>query len=118
MRRHGRLIEDNAGAGIDARRDIGRRDLARLRVQQLRVLRLGQRMQIDDTEDAVEILLQLHPVADGAEIVAEMQVTGGLDARKDAVHGAGCSWAERPVLSPGTPPWVNSARAAASGALL
>src|SRR5207237_5256215 len=51
-----------------------------------RILRLCQGMQVDDTEDAVEVALQRHPIADGAEIVAEMQIAGRLDAGEDAIH--------------------------------
>jgi hypothetical protein len=37
-------------------------------------------VQIDDAVDAVEALLQRDELHDGAEIVAEMQVAGRLDA--------------------------------------
>src|SRR5262245_46074444 len=43
-------------------------------------------MQIDDAEDALIVLLQHDPVANGAEIIAEMQIAGGLDAGENAVH--------------------------------
>ena len=32
-------------------------------------------------------VLQPHEVADGTEIIAEMEISGGLDAREDAIHG-------------------------------
>jgi hypothetical protein len=35
------------------------------------------------------VVLQLHPVADGAEIVAEVQVPGGLDAGEDTLGVGG-----------------------------
>src|SRR3546814_5945029 len=63
-----------------------RRHLARAGAQLGRVLPDGDGVQIDDTVDALEFVLQGHPVADRPEIVAEMQVAGGLDAREDAVH--------------------------------
>src|SRR5260370_930358 len=88
MAGHHALVEDDAALGIDAGGDIGRRHLARLRAQLVRVLRQCQRMQVDDAEDAVVVALQRDPVSDGAEIIAEMQIAGGLDAREDAVHGA------------------------------
>ena len=43
----------------------------------------GQRMQVDDAIDAVVVVLQRDEFADGAEIVAEMQIAGRLDAGKD-----------------------------------
>src|SRR6185437_11140968 len=64
----------------------GGRDLARLVAQLRRILPGGNGVHVDDAIEAVELVLQLHPVADGAEIVAEMQVAGRLDAGKDAVH--------------------------------
>ena len=41
-------------------------------------------MQVDDAEDAVILVLDLHPVLDGPEIVADVQAACGLDAGKDA----------------------------------
>ena len=51
------------------------------------VLWQGQRVQIDDAEDAFVIVLQRDPVADRAEVIAKMQIAGRLDAGKDSVHG-------------------------------
>ena len=73
-------------SGIDAGGDIGGRHLARRSAQLVGILRQGQRVQIDDAEDALEVVLQRDPVADRAEIIAEMQIAGGLDAGKNAVH--------------------------------
>jgi hypothetical protein len=84
---HLALVEDDVLAGVDAGREITGRHLARLRTQQLRVLPRSDGVLIDDAIDAVELVLQPHPVPDGAEIVAEMEVLGGLDAREDAAHG-------------------------------
>ena len=85
--RHLALIEEDAALGIDARGDIGGRDLAGARAQLGGLLPLGDGMQVDDAEDARVIVLQPHPVPDRAQVVAEMQIAGGLDAREDAVHG-------------------------------
>jgi hypothetical protein len=41
-------------------------------------------MQIDDAEDAFVIVLDPHPVREGAQIVTDMQIAGGLHARKNA----------------------------------
>jgi hypothetical protein len=44
-------------------------------------------MQVDDAEDTVELVLQPDPIADCAQIIAEMQVAGGLNAGENAIHG-------------------------------
>jgi hypothetical protein len=93
MGRNLALVEDDAALGVDAGGDVGGRDLARLRLQGGRVLPDRDRMQIDDAEHAVIAVLQPHPVADRAEIVAEMHVLGRLDAGEDSLHGPG--WRRR-----------------------
>ena len=88
MRADHALVEDDAALGVDAGGDIGGGHLAGRLAQFARVLRQGQRVQVDDAEDAVVIVLQRDPVADRAEIIAEMQIAGRLDAGKNSVHGA------------------------------
>ncbi|MNL72897.1 hypothetical protein D3C87_1982870 [compost metagenome] len=50
----------------------------------------GDRMQIDDAIDAVVVFLQRHEFADRAEIIAEMEIAGRLNAgeneRLEGVH--------------------------------
>ena len=53
---------------------------------------MRDRMQVDDAIDAVVALLQLHEAADRAEIIAEMEVAGRLDAGKDKRLEAGHSF--------------------------
>ncbi len=55
------LVEDDAALGVDAGGDIGGRHLAGRGAQFARVLRQGQRVQVDDAEDALVIVLQLRP---------------------------------------------------------
>ena len=86
MRGDHALVEDDAALGVDAGGDIGGRHLARRGAQLGGILRLGQRVQVDDAEDALVVVLQRDPVADRAEIIAEMQIAGRLDAGKNAVH--------------------------------
>jgi hypothetical protein len=43
-------------------------------------------MQIDQAEQAIIVILQPHPIAHRAEIIAEMEIAGGLDARKNPLH--------------------------------
>jgi hypothetical protein len=51
-------------------------------------------MQVNDAIDAVMALLQSDESADGAEIIAEMQIAGRLDAGKDKGF-EGHSWVPR-----------------------
>src|SRR6516225_10454498 len=80
------LVKDNTAPRVDPRGDVGGRHLTRRGAQLGWILRQGQGVQVDDAENAVVVVLQGDPVADGAEIVAEMQVAGRLNAGKDAVH--------------------------------
>ena len=66
--------------GIDPTGDEGRGDLANGLRQLDGILPHRDRMQIDDAIDAVVAVLQLDEALDGAEIVAEVQIAGGLHA--------------------------------------
>ena len=81
------LDEEDRAGGIDARGDERRCHLARVATHLLGVLHRGQRMLVDDAIDALEAVLQPHPIADGTQIIAELNAMGRLDAGKDAaVH--------------------------------
>ena len=75
MRGDHALVEDDAVLGVDPGGDIGGGDLAGRGAQLGRVLRHGQRVQVDDAEDALVIMLQRDPVADRAEIIADRKST-------------------------------------------
>jgi hypothetical protein len=45
-----------------------------------------QCVEIDDPMENVTRMLTRHPITEGAEIVAEMHLTGRLDAREHASH--------------------------------
>ena len=65
------------------------RHFARIGDHGVGILDSDERMQVDDAIDALIIILQLYPIADCSQIVAELDAMGGLDARKDtAVHGS------------------------------
>src|SRR2546422_8309799 len=51
------------------------------------VVGLRDGVQVHDREQAIMLVLQLDPVLDGAEVVADVQLARGLDAGKDACHG-------------------------------
>jgi hypothetical protein len=56
-------------------------------------------VEIDDAEGVVVEILLPYPVADRAEIVAEVEVPSGLDAREDTLDLlAGACAGPRPVL--------------------
>ena len=54
------------------------------RNQQLRVLRHGQGVQVDNAEYVVVFVLLCHPILDGAQIITNMQITTRLNTGKDS----------------------------------
>jgi hypothetical protein len=54
-------------------------------------------VQVDNAEEAVVLVLEPYPVLDGAEVVADVQLTGGLDAAEDALGSHGGHGATRCV---------------------
>src|SRR5271155_4168956 len=90
------LVEDRAAFRVDAGGDIGSSHLARRSAQLGGILGLSERVQVDDAEDALEVVLQLNPVPNGSEIITKMQIAGRLDAGKNTVHltyiGGGYRW--------------------------
>src|SRR6185295_6647370 len=83
VRRHLALVEHDRGLGVDTAGEERRGHLADVPAQLLWVLPHRDRMQIDHAVDARVAVLQPHEVADGAQIVAQMQVPGGLHAGED-----------------------------------
>ena len=79
----------------------------------VRILPGGDRVEVDQTIQAVVPVLQRHPVADRAEVVPERRHARWLDAREDArprdvFHPAAVSAGQGPVNSPaaGLPSFV------------
>ncbi len=90
MGRHRRLHHDGADLGVDARRQVERGYLLDFGPQLRGLLEERDRMKIDDAEDALVIVLDAHPVLEGAQVVADMEISGRLHAGKDArFHGRG-----------------------------
>src|SRR5215813_10311672 len=81
------LVEHNVLLRIDAARYERRSHLAGVARELGRtapdVDRHGDGVHVDDAIDAIVRLLHLHEVDDRAEVIAEMQIAGRLDARKD-----------------------------------
>ena len=73
--------------------------------QQRRVLRHGDRVQVDDAVERVVAVLQRHPLAQRAQVVAEMErVGGGLDTGQHSGSGhARNSSYSRGAAPPGDP---------------
>ena len=55
-----------------------------------RVVGHGERVEVDDGKEAVGLVLARHPVPERAEVVPELRVPRGLDARQHSGHGR--SW--------------------------
>ena len=87
MPRHLALIEDDVARGIDACGDEGRRHLAGVVLELVGVLEHGDGVEVDHAIEAIVLRLQRHEAGDGAEIVAGMQIAGGLNAREYAGLG-------------------------------
>ncbi len=81
---HLALVEDDLLLGVDARGEISGRDLTDAGFEHSRVLRHGDRVQIDDAIEALMRLLQGDEFGDRAEIIAEMQIAGRLHAGENA----------------------------------
>ena len=81
------LIEHDVLLRIDAGGEERSRHLAGVVLQLARVLPDRDGVQVDDAEQAIVVVLQLHEALDGAEIVAEMEIAGRLDAGKNARDG-------------------------------
>ena len=81
------LVEDDVLLRIDAARNERRGDLAGIARKLCRaapyVHALRDRVQVDDAIEAAVVLLQLDEIDDRAEVIAEMQIAGRLDARKN-----------------------------------
>ncbi len=69
-----------------------------------RVSRLGQGVQVDDAVEAVALALILDPPPHRAEIVAEVRVAGGFDAREDSGHPVMVRRRPLPALAGAAPP--------------
>ena len=81
MRGDVRLDIERALLGIDAAGDVERRKLQGMTAQLRGDLAHGDGVQIGDRVKTGKFVLQLHPVADGAHIVADGQISARLNGR-------------------------------------
>ena len=79
---HGRLHEQRRAVGIDAAGQHVDRHLAHPPRHLGRLVGLRDGVVVDDAIEAAVLVLQLDPGADGAQVVAEVQLARGLDPEK------------------------------------
>jgi hypothetical protein len=84
---HVALGEQRHDLGVEAGRDEDLRELEDLRPQLGRVLRDRDGVQVDDAVNGVVVVLFLDPAPDRTQVVAEVDLAGGLDAGEHAGHG-------------------------------
>jgi hypothetical protein len=54
-------------------------------------------MVVHDADEALMLLLQFHPVLNGPEVIADMELAGGLNPRENPRHGLNAMrWLEGP----------------------
>jgi hypothetical protein len=75
--------------GIDAAGQQGGGHLPRLLPQRRWFLPLRDGVQIDHAIQALKAVLQLHPIAERAEVIAEMRAAARLNAGENSMHGLG-----------------------------
>ena len=66
------LHKDGAAARVDTQRQVLRGGHQGSAAQHVGVLRDGDRVQVDDAEERVVVVLQLGPLGDGAECISEV----------------------------------------------
>src|SRR5581483_4134301 len=88
MFRHRRLHEQDGGVRIDAGGEQADRQIPRPDTKIRRIIRNGDRVIVDDTEDRLVATLHLHPVPYGAEVIPDVELTGWLDPAEDPWYPA------------------------------
>ena len=78
---HMALYEDGGHFGVEADRKEGRSQFEGAGAQNAWAIGHGKGMQVDDAMKSVAFMLANDPIAQGAEVIAQMDDTGGLDAR-------------------------------------
>ncbi len=77
------LREHRRPVGVEARREQHREQVERAVVEVARVVLHRDRVQVDDAEERLALLLRLRVLAEPADVVAEVLVARRLDARED-----------------------------------
>ena len=84
VRLHVALAEHRRALRVESRREEHRREIERPLVEVLRVVLDGDRVQVDDAEERLALLLRRRVLAEAADQVAELLRAGGLDPAEDA----------------------------------
>ena len=84
---HVALDEQRAALGVEAGGQEVERGLVGPGPQLVRVDVEGQGVQVDDAVEGVVDVLVGHPVADGPEVVPQVEVAAGLQAGENSGHG-------------------------------
>ncbi len=80
-----RLVEDDLFFSIHTGGNVGCSHFARVACKLFRVLPDCDCVHIDHAIDAFVSILKPHKMANGAQIIAQMKVAGGLNPRKYAI---------------------------------
>ena len=94
--RHRRLQEQRGAVRVDPTGQDVDGHLARPTLHLGGIVRLRDRVVVDDAVEAAVLVLKLDPAADGAEVVAEVHLTRGLHPGEDGLHRLG--WFSRVVV--------------------
>ena len=87
VRGHMALAEERAAVGVEADRKEERGQVERAVVQVVRVVVDRDRVQVDDAEEGVALVLRRDVLAHRADVVADVLGTRRLDAGKDTHVG-------------------------------
>ena len=85
VRGHLALHEHRRAVGIEPGREQHRRDVQRQTMQLGRVVLDRDRVQVDDAEEGLALLLRARVLAEPARVVAERRLAGRLDAGEDSL---------------------------------
>src|SRR6266550_1061568 len=88
MCRHVGLYEDSRNFRVNADGEIDAGQFPGLRREHFRILRQGDRVEIDDAKKAFVLALQRNPVPQRAEIISQMHVAGWLSTAEDSFSHA------------------------------
>ncbi len=80
------LHEDRAGVRVEAGGEQADRRLERSPAEVVGVVLGGQAVQVDHAVETLRLVLVHRPLPQRAEIVADVERTGGLNAREDSCH--------------------------------
>ncbi len=87
---HVALDEEGADVRVQATGQQRGRQLEGPALEDRRVVRQGEGVEVGDEEERVVLVLRPRPVRERAQVVPEMGAAGRLDPGEDATHGASC----------------------------